>query len=83
MHKAFHRRGRLCEKVGEIVRCGNEGHTDAPLFYKLADVKVAAIDVLGARMVFGVVSKVDGCFVVEGERRGGSDVASELGEELA
>eukprot|EP00965_Chrysotila_dentata_P255471 6212234-Pleurochrysis_carterae.AAC.2 len=44
---------------------------------------MAAVDVLGARVVLRVVRQVDGCLVVDMDRRGNRLSFTELGEEGA
>ena len=46
---------RLCEKVGDVVRCAHEGHLDLEGFDHVADEEVTPLHVLHAIVVFRVV----------------------------
>jgi hypothetical protein len=46
---------RLCEKIGDVVRCANEGHLDLEGFDHVADEEVTPLHVLHAIVVLRIV----------------------------
>ena len=58
---------RLGEEVGEVVVRVDERHAMVMVLDALADVKVAPVDVLGLRVVLGVVREVARRLVVEAQ----------------
>ena len=56
---------RLRKEVGDVVNSSHERDSEAVILDQLAHVEVAAVDMLHAPMVLGVVGDVDGGLVVE------------------
>ena len=64
-------RGEMfCKEVRQVVVGANERDTQRVVFDELADVEVAAGNVLGALVVLRIVGEVAGGLVVGGERHG-------------
>ena len=74
---------RLSEEIGEVVVRVDERHAKTMVLDALADVEVAPVDVLGLRVVLGVVREVARRLVVETQVDGRVVVPVELAEEGA
>ena len=72
---------RLSEEVGKVVVRVDERHAKPMVLDALADVEVAPVDVLGLRVVFGVLCEVARRLVVEAQVDGRAVVPVELAEE--
>ena len=64
-------RERFGEEVGRILSGADVRHYDFAIFDALADKEVPALYMLHAIVLLGIVSDVDGAFVItlEGDRR--------------
>ena len=64
-------RQRFGEHVGDIIGGSYIGYADATFFDEFANEEVAALHVFHPTKVLGIVSDVDGAFVItlEGDRR--------------
>ena len=74
---------RLGEEVGVVVGSVNVGHGELAVFDKLANPKVAPVDVLCAIVMLGIVCKIACGFVVCGLCGGAGGGETELGDEVA
>ena len=52
------RRERFSEEVRQVVRRGHVGHTDFQVLDRFSNEEVPTLDMLDARMMFGVVRDI-------------------------